>query len=44
MCHEGCKETPITSAPPFPAQETPPEAGESMKRILEAEQLEGMER
>ena len=30
--------------PPSPAQEAPPESGEIMRRIAEAEQLEGVER
>ena len=30
--------------PPSPAQEVPPEAGEIMRRIAEAEQLEGLGR
>ena len=34
----------ITHPPPSPAQEAPPETGEIMRRITEAEQLEGVGR
>ena len=37
--HKG-EEALITNPPPSPAQEAPPEAGEIMRRIAEAEQLE----
>ena len=39
-CHETTAETLVTSAPPSPAQETPPQPKEMMKQIAEAEQLE----
>ena len=34
----------ITGAPPTPAKEAPPQADEIMRRIAEAEQLEGVGR
>ena len=40
----GEKRPPLPIHPPSPAHEAPPEAGEMMRRITEAEQLEGVGR